>query len=176
MSDLCVVSDHLLQSGHTGCPPLHIHRHCWTLLDLLQRFFRLQPLPWDQQGESEDISLLCAAKQKCDHVLPTKGTIVSLNTSPLMLRGRWLLVFVFRFFQHLISYCISVYFENEENFSSKVIQYVFFRFGARFKLTGLIGMKQERTMSLLDFKPLMFYLNQHIMDSFLCSNNLVSWF
>lgn len=50
MSDpMGLVSDHLLQPGHTRSPPLHRHRYRRPVFQLLQLLLRLQPLPGGQQ-------------------------------------------------------------------------------------------------------------------------------
>lgn len=50
MSDpMGLVSDHLLQPGHTRSPSLHLHRYRRPVFQLLQLLLLLQPLPGGQQ-------------------------------------------------------------------------------------------------------------------------------
>lgn len=50
-----LVSDHLLQPGHTWRPPLHLHRYRRPVFQLLQCLLCLQPLPGGQQGGSNSL-------------------------------------------------------------------------------------------------------------------------
>lgn len=52
---MCLLSDHLLQPGHTWSSPLHLHRYRRLVLHLLQHLLRLQPLPGGQQGCSDSL-------------------------------------------------------------------------------------------------------------------------
>lgn len=64
-SDLmCLLSDHLLQPGHTRSSPIHLHRYRWPVLHLLQRLLRLQPLPGGQQGCSNNLVSVTRPHQK----------------------------------------------------------------------------------------------------------------
>lgn len=44
-------ADHLLQPGHAGHPPLHLHGHRRSVLQLFEHLLRLQGLPGGQQGQ-----------------------------------------------------------------------------------------------------------------------------